>query len=310
MSINEAQIAAATTPVVNANPDDRGDDVELELEDPAAAEVPDPVAEVPDPADETPDPASDDAADDDDDDIVVPEKKVSKMVPRQRLDKVREREKAANARIEALEQQLNSLSSKQEQNKGFEEFTTKVDSLYEQVEQARAEGDYKAAAKLQRELDGLRDTANHSRADYVSKQAALRVQEEIAFNALVDQAEALAPELNPKDGAFDPDTLEEVDTMTRSLEAQGVKTAVALKRAMKYVLGRDVFAEKTLPRAVAPGPKKTDIVKNVAAAQKIPPVISGAQPEREAKVDVSKLTDAEMAKLPESVKARLRGDFV
>lgn len=231
------------------------------------------------------------------------------MIPRARLNEVRAKQKAAEARVAELEAQLNAARDGGAQNKNFEAFTAKVDTLYESVALANAEGDYKQAAKLQRELDDLRENATLARQQYVAQQEALRTQETTAYNALVDQIELLVPELNPRNEGFDEDTMQEVDSVTRGLEAQGMRTADALRKAVKYVIGKDVFSEASIRRETAPATKKTDIAKNVAAAKKIPPTVDGA-PEKNQEIDPAKLSDAEYAKLPESTKARLRGDFV
>jgi uncharacterized coiled-coil protein SlyX len=312
MSVTDDKLNTSLTDDDSQGADDRGDELVVEellddeVDNVAAAKKPKDEEETEE--EEAPEDEGDEVEEDDE----APAKEAAKntMIPRARLNKVQEKRKAAEARVAELEAQLAKQRDTGEQSKGFQEFTAKVDELYEKVEQARAEGDYKEAAKLQRELDTLRDNVGQQRAQYVARQAALRSQQEVAYNALVDQVELLAPELDPKHANYDEDLMDEVDTLTRSLEAQGMDAAKALRRALKYTLGRDIFDEKTIRRDTPPEPKKTNIAKNVAAAKKIPPEMSDAPMEKSTKIDFSKLTDAEYEKLPASVKQKARGDFV
>lgn len=232
------------------------------------------------------------------------------MIPRARLNEARAKQKEAEARAAELERKLEEMSKGAPGNKEFEKFTARVDELYEKVEVARAEGDYKEAAKLQRELDTMRDSASRASAQYISQQAALRAQQDAAYNAAVDQLELLVPEVNPRSDGFDQDVMDEIKDMTEAFEQRGKDSVQALRLAAKAVLGRDPFAEKKALRQTTPAPKNTDVAKNVAAANKTPPDVASRSVEKDqAAIDVEKLTDDEYAKLPKAVRERLRGDF-
>jgi hypothetical protein len=69
-------------------------------------------------------------------------------------------------------------------------------------------------------------------------------------------------------------------------------------------------AEPERPRTQT---RKVDAVKrNIADSQRIPPTARGGMGERGrgSNLDISDMTDEELAKLPESEKAKIRGDFV
>lgn len=308
---------------------DHGDDVDdkdadrgdaLVVDDDAPAEDKKAPAGGKDPADDIVDDPADDKAPDDkapdekadpepDDKRDVP----NPMVPRSRLTESQKKRREAEARAAELESELQKLRDDGGQSKAFKAFTEKVDKLYEDVEVARAEGDYKKAATIQRELDQMRDGANRASVEYLTKQQAAQAQDLAAYEAVVDQVELLVPELNPEADEFDPDVLADVSATRDGYEAHGMKPAAALKKAMKLVLGRDVFTQaKDLRTKEAPiEKKKTDVKKNIEAAKKQPPDTDDSAPSEKTKtMDVSKLSDDEFDKLPEAVRRRLRGDFV
>lgn len=289
---------------------DRGD--ELTVDDPAAEPASEPADNGQDaPATDEPldGPAAEDKKASDD----PPKKDVpNPMVPRARLTESQRKRKEAEARASELEEELQKLKDDGGQSKAFKQFTERVDHLYEDVELARAEGDYKKAAGLQRELDKMRDGANRASVEYLAKQQAAQAQDLAAYEAVVDQVELLVPELDPGNEAFDQEVLNDVSATRDGYEAHGMKPAAALKKAMKLVLGRDVFSQtKDLRRDAPPVKKPTDLKRNIAAAAQQPPDTDDAAPsERSKTLDVSKLSDEEFDKLPDAVRRRLRGDFV
>lgn len=307
---------------------DHGDDVDIDEADRGDALVVDDDPAVEDPGKDEPDadapekdaPEADDkkgAPEKDELDADEPDDKKkdvpNPMVPRARLTEAQQKRREAEAHAAELESELQKLRDEGGQSKAFKEFTDKVDKLYEDVEVARAEGDYKKAASLQRELDKMRDGANRASVEYLAKQQAAQAQDLAAYEAVVDQVELLVPELDPKSDEYDPDVLADVSATRDGYEAHGMKPAAALKKALKLVLGRDVFATtKDLRRDDKPvEKKKTDFKKNIEAAKKQPPDTDAAAPVEKTKtLDVSKLSDEEFDKLPDAVKRRLRGDFV
>lgn len=292
---------------------DRGDALTVDdPEEPAATEpeadddpAGEPAAKEPEPSDE---PAAKKAGTGDE----PAAKEPAAVVPRGRLTEAQHKRREAEARADAAEAELEALRQKSGQGKAFKEFTDKVDKLYEDVEVARAEGDFKKAAQMQRELDGMRDNANRARVEYLAQQKATQAQALAAYETVVDQVELLVPELNPGSDDFNEDMLEEVSAARDGFEAHGQSPADALKRALYYVLGRDVFDESAASlRNAHPAKKGTDVKKNIAAAKKTPPEMGASAPaEKPLVLDTSKLSDDEFDKLPEATRRRLRGDFL
>ena len=242
------------------------------------------------------------------------DKKTQKTIPIQRMDAIKARlnkkVEAAEARARELEAELRAQRKDEGDSVAAKEFFKKIDSLYEAVEQARLDGNAKEAAKLQRELDTMKEQASTAKQQYMAKQEALQIQEVAAYNAAVDFIEAKVPELDPNSDDFDEDLMEDIQAVTRGYEERGMRPVDALKKALKVVLQRDVFAPEDM-RKKAVLPKKTDVKKNIDAAKRQPPDSQeGAPPEKSQKLDVSKLTDEEFEKLPEQTKRRLRGDYL
>jgi hypothetical protein len=61
---------------------------------------------------------------------------------------------------------------------------------------------------------------------------------------------------------------------------------------------------------VIPLARRTDVSKNVDASERTPPRGGRSGGDNPGKIDVSKLTDDEFDKLPESKKSQLRGDVM
>lgn len=257
--------------------------------------------------------ADEEGQDPDEGEVLKDKQKPNPTVPRARLTEAQQKRREAERRAAELEEQLEQLREQAGQGKAFKDFTAKVDKLYEDVEVARAEGDYKKAAQLQRQLDELRENASTARAKYLATQQAIQAQDTAAYNAVVEQVEMLVPELNPRNEAYDEDIRDEVAAVVAGFESNGTKPADALKKALRLVLGRDVFTQPGIAAKAKepPAKKKTDIAKNIAAAKKTPPdVQKGAPAEKALAQDANQLSDEEFDKLPEAVKRRMRGDFM
>ncbi|MDI2601464.1 hypothetical protein, partial [Listeria monocytogenes] len=79
-----------------------------------------------------------------------------------------------------------------------QELETKLDKLYEDVEEARAKGETKEAARLQRELDKMKDGMTRAQAQAIATREAVRAADTRAFNSLVKELESLDPRFDPE----------------------------------------------------------------------------------------------------------------
>lgn len=248
-----------------------------------------------------------------------PAKDPNKMVPIQRMDRVKAKRDQYKAGMEKaladaanLQQELDKARANGDRGAASKEFSDKVDALYTRIATCNAEADIAGAAKAMRELDDLKEQSTTARAQYIANMQAIQVQETIAYNAMVDQVELLVPELNPNDDDFDEELLEDVGDLVKTYEAKGIRPADALKKAVIRLVGKDAFeVTKRDLKTEKVQPKKTDIAKNVAAAKKTPPDAQrGVKKEEFTEIDASKLSDEEFKALPESKKKQLRGDYL
>ncbi len=239
-----------------------------------------------------------------------PPAKDSGMIPRSRYNEAAQRRREAEARAEQLEAELARARAAAPQPTEIDRLSARVNSLYEQVENARAEGDSKTAAALSREIDNINRQLTRFETDFIAQQRAVAAQNLAAYNAVVDQLELVAPQLDPNSDEFDEDAAVELDAMVRGFEQRlQLSPADALKRAARRMFGDGVFTRTTTVASPTPPARATNVPKNVDAANRQPPTRSVPEPpERHVDIDIEKLTDAEYAKLPESTKKRLRGD--
>ena len=251
------------------------------------------------------------------------------MVPSYRLRQANTARERAEARAAELEAQLAQLSGTGKSEDPVKVIDAELEQLYEQVEEARAEGRVKDAAKLQKTIDSKNREVTELRSTRIATQQALRAAEAAAYDATVSELEAKFPELNPdNEELFDPDLADEVlDLRDGFIKAKGMKPKDALKKAIAYVFKPEVLETGTAPLYAKnkEGGQKKDKAKEAGAKRKAEAVktnikANGRQPARmdgtgkadtkAEKLDPKTLSDKDWDALPESTLARLRGDYV
>lgn len=251
------------------------------------------------------------------------------MVPSYRLRQANTARERAEARAAELEAQLAQLSGIGKFEDPVKAIDAELEQLYEQVEEARAEGRVKDAAKLQKTIDSKNREVTELRSTRIATQQALRAAEAAAYDATVSEIEAKFPELNPdNEELFDPDLADEVlDLRDGFIKAKGMKPKDALKKAIAYVFKPEVLETGTAPLYAKSkeGGQKKDKAKEAGAKRKAEAVktnikANGRQPPRmdgtgkadtkAAKLDPKTLSEKDWDALPESTLARLRGDYL
>lgn len=237
----------------------------------------------------------------------------------QQRDDARAAIEAERQRIADLEARLAALEKPAAKDEPKEDPADKInsqlDELYEKVELARADGDAKSAAQLQRQIDGLnRDLVTlEAKKNTVTLTAAQRETER--FNTIIESMEAGDTRLVKGNDDYEPKTVARLNRMIVGLEASGMSPTAALIEASETVLGYD----PTKPREPAkkkeepkpkPEPKKTNVKDAIDKANRQPPEAGDRGVNKDdVKINVAQLSDEEYDKLPESTKAKLRGDF-
>lgn len=233
-------------------------------------------------------------------------------------DRDRQRAEAAERRAAELEAQLAATKAPKEPKEQAPDpiavINTELDNLYEQVEAARADGDTKTAATLQRQIDTKNREITRIEAEQIAKKTTTQQTEDQRFDAALDEAEAAHPELKKGSPEFDQATVKAVNYYLAAHEAMGHPGSKALKLALKDVFGAPAAKAKEEGKEEGkkdgkPPAKKVDIGKNAKVASKLPADMStrGTNKDDQA-LDPEGLTDDEWDALPEAKKKSMRGD--
>lgn len=138
-----------------------------------------------------------------------------------------------------------------------------------------------------------------------------------AFDEAVESVYAEYPMLNPESDQFNEEIMAVARTLQQGYQAQGKSAAVSVIAATQKVAQ---MYNLDAPAETAPAPKgrtaqdKDSRKRNASAARSQPPKDDGGSvSDKSVKADdtlnIDELTDDEFDALPESTKARLRGDF-
>ena len=236
----------------------------------------------------------------------------------EKLEREREAREAAERRLAELEAQAKSRSpaDKKDEVDPRKEINDQLDTMYEQVEEARAEGDAKGAAKLQREIDTLNRKLGALEAEQTAIKVAQASTEEQRFDAMLAAMESAVPVLDPNHDDFDAEAVKELEFQVAAYEKMGLSPTKALAKAVKVLHQIEPFGTKPAPKekeesAAKPPAKKPDVAKAVDTSRRQPPDASNRGVNRDStKIKVTALSDEEFEKLPESKKAELRGDHI
>ena len=272
--------------------------------------------------------ADEDDEDDEDDKKKDEERKPRIRIPKERLDQEIAKRRAAEQRFAEREAQLVAQIQQQKKDANVEALESDLAKLDEQYDDAIADGEKAKAREIKtrmRELERKLSRAEAIQASIQSKQAAVA---EIRYDMAVSQVEMDYPEVNPdNEEEFDADKAAEVMDMLDAFKLKGVQPDVALRRAVRYVLG----PPKRLVEKVEVGPdpekdglrrRETKEDRTVEARKRAADAVN-RQPANTSKVGldtdklgggkptadaVARMTQEQFLKLDEDTKARLRGD--
>jgi hypothetical protein len=299
------------------------EDVKVEVEDPAADKGDDEDADDgrkrgPDGKFVAKDKAKDADADADDDDgqnfpIRLNRAKAQRDTYTSELEK-------AQARLAELERQVAApREPAKAKTDPIAEISAGLDELYEQVEELRADGKSKDAARVQREIDAKNRQIAQIEAERMAARVSTQAQLDAQYDAMVDVIEQAFPELVKGNEEHDPDQVKEFNLLVTAYEKAGMTGPAALRKAVKVLYRTDPFApaskaEKTEEKPAAkeaPKAKGTDVKKAIDTQKRQPPDTSARGVNKDdTKINVDALDDDEFDALPESKKRELRGDFV
>ena len=303
---------------------DRGDDptaeqvaeaeaAEDEVEEPAVEAKSEDEAEDGD-SDETAELEASDEESDEDAEEEVDDAKVSNYVSKARFNAVNERMKLAEEALKAKEAEIAEQTSKPEPEPPFD-FDAKEVEYMELV----TDGEFDKAKAIRQEIRAAEKAELEAEVAAKTNNSAARVNEQIAFNNKIQELNEEFDHFNPEHELYDQVLVDEAVDRRDLFIARGMSLSAALEKAAHEVAklydlpsNFEAQADAELARMQEqkpPAAKKVDVKKKVAQAKAQPPTMDEGTPQEEQK-SAANMSDAEFEALPESTKARMRGDIM
>lgn len=234
------------------------------------------------------------------------------MIPKSRLDFKNEKLKQTTAKLEDLQAQLNTYKKGEETQEPASTIESLLADINTEIAEAVENQDGAKVAQLQAASQELLMEHMRGVAEQTSTAASSASTEQLRLDDMIDALEAKHGVLDQNSDDFDADISEEVVDMYETFVLSGkYNRPDAMAKAVKSILGDDI--KKDLE--ISEGKRVTNIDKNLKAAGQNPPDTDKAGMDSDKAgvgevLDSSKLSDAEFNALPESTKARMRGDFL
>jgi hypothetical protein len=277
---------------------DRGDTYTPELNTPEPEVTPEPVPEAPK-AEEKPR---------DEDGKFIP-----KGVFDNRLRSEREAREAAERRAQELEAQLGQVSRTEDVAKMEE----KIVSLEKQHAKLLLDGEHEKAAETMRDIRLTERQVAIQQASHMSSQAKDQAREEIRMELAIERLESSHPELNPQHESYNQELVDDVLGWQQVLiQRNRLPPAAALTKAVEKVMSKGAPVPEGPKAGLAAASRKDDqITKNLATDKAQPPSMkdAGMDSDKTGVTGVPKMSDLtpdQYDALPDSTKAKLRGDIV
>jgi hypothetical protein len=245
------------------------------------------------------------------------------MITKSRFDQavIKERERA-----ETAERRLAEVERAQGQivrNADLDKLAGEVKALRAAERKALVDGDDNKAAELSEQADFKNRQIAIQQASDMSAAAKDEALEQMRMELAIENIETNYPSLDQNSDEFDQDITDDVlDKQRGYMERERLSPSKALLKAVKYVMSLRAPAEKEEPSkglsAAAKGVdrKTAAVAKNLDAAKRQPASNKtlGADSDKFGQnspiPSADEMSYDEFAALPESVKARMRGDLV
>ena len=248
-------------------------------------------------------------------------------IPKSRFDEQIRKEREAR---EAAERELADIRRAQQQiarGADIGKLEEHVKELRAQERKALISGDDDKAAELSTQADALNRQIAIEQSRDLSAQAKEQAREEIRWDLTVERIEEQYPALDEKSDTFDQDLTDDVvDKMNGYMQRERIPRSQALLKAVKYVMDRRTSADETkdepadkpkgLDRGAPQDRKQAAVAKNIDAAARQPASTkkAGADSDKHGQTaptpEADDMTYEEFSALPESTKAKMRGDYV
>lgn len=246
-------------------------------------------------------------------------------IPKSRFDEQVGKERAGREAAERRAAELERVLAEKEARQSYGQFSAEREAEIEALETKHAEllldGNTTEAAKVMKVIRHAERQIASEEAETRAAQRTAQTLERDRFDTAVARLEADYPQFNPDSELYDADLVALSVAKQRELTAAGLPPSRAMDAAAREVAKRfidGVKAAEPEQKGLAAA-KKTDdrnkqaLDKALSAQKSQPSTMKDVGMDFDSKgkaglPDVSKLTSEEYDALPESTKARLRGD--
>lgn len=246
------------------------------------------------------------------------------VIPKSRFDeqvrKERERAEAAERRLAEIEQERRQVA----RGVDIAKLEADIKELRAKERKALIAGNDKEAAELSDQADRLNRQIAVEQARDMSATAKEQAREEIRWDMTLESIEKQYPALDETSEHFDQDLSDDVlDAMSGIMRRERLPRSQALVKAVQKVMDRQKGAEaaETEGKGLRSAAKEEDrkeaaVKKNVDAANRQPASTKkvGADSDKHGQnkevPDANDMTFEEFSALPDTTKAKMRGDYV
>ncbi len=247
------------------------------------------------------------------------------VVPKHRFDEAVQKEREAR---EAAERRLAEATAKlktEEEQIDVKKISDEIKELNNQHSRLLLDGEHEKAAevmgKIQSKIEERAELRNNEKFSKATAQAV----EQVRMDAAIAQLESSYPQFNKESDAFDQDLVDlTLAEQVRLIRQDNLSPSAALLKAgtkimKKFAPAADTKADaepKGLDAAKDGDRKSKQVEKNLDTDKRQAPSMkdTGTDSDKIGKTksdeDISKMTPEEIAALPASTRARLRGDVL
>jgi hypothetical protein len=239
-------------------------------------------------------------------------------IPKSRFDdavaKERQAREAAEGRLAELQAQLKTV----DRNADNEKLETEITDLEAAHAKFMLDGEVEKAAAAMRDIRMKERQIGISSNAALTEQAKEQAREEMRMELTIERLETTYEEFNPEHENFDPGLVEMVLAMQRHKIGQGISPSKALISAAADVMKRmHTDGGKGDPKGLAAATKANDrkadqVKKNLDAAKSQPGDLknAGKDSDKGGEALTWSGTKEEFDAMPDSTKAKLRGDTI
>lgn len=242
-------------------------------------------------------------------------------VPKERLDQALRQRRAAETRVQELEQRLAQLEQAQaEASRPKPLSTEEIQSKMAEANEALIGGDTARAAELQAQvMAALAPAAPVAPAAPAGdRDVVAELEQRLEFKNTLKEISERFPELDENGEDFDEELSAEAVDLQRAYMTRGYTLAEATKKAAEAVAKLHDLADRRAPKeptkpaavAAAEAVQAARRQEKIEKATKAPPKIGGNGADSTVEFDIYSATGEEFAALPKAVQDRLLGNTV